>query len=145
MKGLDDGSLKGHTQDESKVTYASKLEKDMEWLDGFSQEAAVLDRRVRALNPWPGTSLWVNAGGWQRLKVRKARFDGTIQGPAGKLFDRAGMVCLGTPRGALELQACQWDGKKEVDAAGFLNGLRGRGLALPLDTRAGTDANAGSA
>src|SRR4051812_46187693 len=33
LKGLEAGTLKGRTQDEAQVTYASKLTKEMEWLD----------------------------------------------------------------------------------------------------------------
>jgi methionyl-tRNA formyltransferase len=136
LRGLADGSLKPVEQDESKVTYASKLSKEMEWLDP-SLSAVELDRRVRALNPWPGTSVWVEAGeSRQRLKVKRAELRREVTGRQGQLFDRAGMVCLGTAEGALELKLVQWDGKKEVDAAGFLNGLKGRGLSLPLSVSA---------
>lgn len=137
LDGLEAGSLQGHSQDETKVTYAAKLTKEMEWLD-LKEPAAVLDRRVRALNPWPGTSVMVRGaaegGAAERLKVRSARLRSDIQGAAGSLFQRAGMVLLGTPKGALELLSVQWEGKKAVDAAGFLNGLRGRGRSLPLET-----------
>jgi methionyl-tRNA formyltransferase len=134
LAGLADGSLKGKPQDESRVTYASKLTKEMEALDP-AESAAVLDRRVRALNPWPGTSLWVEAGAApQRLKVKRARPRADISGPQGKLFEKNGMLLFGCAAGALELLSLQWDGKKEVDAAGFLNGLKGRGQALPLGT-----------
>src|SRR4051812_12654614 len=54
LNGLADGALKGFAQDESAVTYASKLTKEMEWLNP-AESAIVLDRRVRALSPWPGT------------------------------------------------------------------------------------------
>jgi methionyl-tRNA formyltransferase len=128
LQGLADGSLKGVTQDESLVTYASKLTKEMETLHP-SETAAVLERRVRALNPWPGTSVTI---GGQRLKVKRARLRADIQGNLGKLFEKAGMLLLGCASGSLELLAVQWDGKKEVDAAGFMNGLRGRGQPLPL-------------
>lgn len=134
LQGLADGSLKGQAQNESQVTYASKLTKEMETLDS-AETAAVLDRRVRALNPWPGTSLSV---GGQRLKVKKAKLRADIKGNEGKLFERAGMLLLGTSDGALELLSLQWEGKKEVDVAGFLNGLRGRGQTLPIQVdRAG--------
>jgi methionyl-tRNA formyltransferase len=92
---------------------------------------------VRALNPWPGTSLWVSGGAGaplQRLKVKRAGVRRDISGPVGKIFEKAGMALYGTTGGALELLAVQWDGKKEVDAAGFLNGLKGRGQELPLQT-----------
>jgi methionyl-tRNA formyltransferase len=131
LRGLADGSLPGSRQDESKVTYAAKLTKEMELLDARTCSAEVLERRVRALNPWPGTSVWVSGDG--RLKIKRARLRRDIVGGPGTIFERAGMVLLGTPAGSLEVLATQWDGKKEVDAAGFLNGLRGRGKTLPLE------------
>jgi len=130
LQGLAEGSLRGEVQDESQVTYAAKLSKEMEWLDS-AQTAEVLDRRVRALNPWPGTSVWL---GGNRLKVKRARLRRDISGQKGKVYERAGMLLLGTESGALELLSVQWDGKKEVDSAGFLNGLKGRGQALPLES-----------
>jgi methionyl-tRNA formyltransferase len=136
LDGLADGSLKGKPQDESRVTYASKLSKEMEAL-APSETAEALDRRVRALNPWPGTSLWVNDGTAAsplRLKVKRATAHPQINGKPGEIFERAGMLLFGTAQGSLQLQAVQWDGKKEVDASGFLNGLKGRGQGLPLQT-----------
>lgn len=144
LDGLASGHLKGTPQDSAQVTFASKLTKEMEWIDP-SEEAVVLDRRVRALNPWPGTSLWIgggiesgiaerieDSGKGQRLKVKKVHLHPTITGKSGQLFEKAGMLLLGTAKGSLELLLVQWEGKKEVDAAGFLNGLKGRGQSLPL-------------
>lgn len=132
LEGLESSTLKGISQDSSQVTFASKLSKEMEWIDPF-ENAVVLDRRIRALNPWPGTSLWVGmTEQGQRLKIKKARVRLDIRGHQGELFEKAGMLLLGTSEGSLELLALQWDGKKEVDAAGFLNGLKGRGQTLPL-------------
>ncbi len=134
LRGLEDGTLKGNRQDESLVTYASKLSKEMESIDPM-EPAEVLDRKIRALHPWPGTSVWV--AGKDRLKIKKAKVRGDIQGPPGKLFERAGMLLLGTGQGALELLKVQWEGKKEVDSAGFMNGLKGRGQLLPLEVSSG--------
>lgn len=138
LEGLEKGTIRPVSQDSSKITYASKLEKEMEWLDP-ALSAVELDRRIRALNPWPGTSLWIGDGIGQRLKIKRARLRADIQGRAGEIFERAGMVLLATSAGSLELQAVQWEGKKEVDPAGFLNGLKGRGQSLPLT--AGKNAN----
>lgn len=129
LTGLEEGTLKAETQDESKVTYAAKLTKEMEWLDP-KETALQLDRKVRSLNPWPGTSIWL---GPQRLKVKKARFH-PIDSTPGKVYERSGMVLYSTAQGSLELQVVQWEGKKEGDAASFLNGLKGRGQSLPLET-----------
>jgi len=52
------GRLQAVPQDESQVTVASKLTKEMEKLDP-SKSVAELDRQVRALTPWPGTSVQV--------------------------------------------------------------------------------------
>ncbi|MFL5813790.1 MAG: methionyl-tRNA formyltransferase [Bdellovibrionia bacterium] len=135
LNGLASGEIRGIAQDESQVTYASKLTKEMEWLDP-SKSARQLGLNVRGLSPWPGTSLWIDDGQGKtsRLKVKRARPHADISGPQGKIFEKAGMVLLGTSEGALELLTVQWDGKKEVDAGGFLNGLKGRGQALPLQT-----------
>lgn len=128
LTGLADQVLTGKRQDESLVTYAAKLEKEEEWLDP-NEPAESMDRRIRALNPWPGTSIKIEG---QRLKLKKTRLWKQFSGTPGQLFEKTGMLLLGTPQGCIELCSVQWDGKKEVDAAGFLNGLRGRGKTLPL-------------
>ena len=128
LRGLKDQAILRSVQDESKVTYASKLTKEMEVLKP-EEGAQALDRRVRALNPWPGTVVQV---GPNRLKIKQAELRADISGPVGQIFEKAGMVLLGTPQGCLELVRLQWEGKKEVLAAEFLNGLRGRGQVLPL-------------
>ena len=128
LAGLEAGSLRGVPQDSSQVTYAPKLTKDLEHIDP-KKTALQLDREVRALNPWPGTSVRVEG---QRLKIKRAKLRSDIQGPQGQIFERSGMILLGTSAGSLELLTLQWDGKKEVDAAGFLNGIRGAERKLPL-------------
>ncbi len=132
LAGLEAKTLQGQAQDSSQVTYASKLNKEMEWLNPDRETAAQLDRKVRALNPWPGTSLLLG----ERLKVKQVKVRDDIHGTPGLVFEKAGMLLLGTSQGSLELKVLQWEGKKSVDAAGFLNGLHGRGQKLPL--RVGT-------
>jgi methionyl-tRNA formyltransferase len=131
LAGLAEGTLHGRAQNESQVTYASKLTKEMEALDPL-QPALVLERKVRGLSPWPGTSIEVLE---QRLKIKQARAREDIRGAVGEIFERAGMVLLGTSEGSLELQRMQWDGKNATDPAAFLNGLKGRGIRLPLKVK----------
>jgi len=130
LAGLEAGTIRAREQDETRVTYASKLSKEMEWLDP-SLSARELDLRVRALNPWPGTSIWLEA---QRLKIKRVKIRADISAMPGLVFEKAGMVLLGCAEGSLELMTMQWEGKKEVDAGTFLNGLKGRGKSLPLET-----------
>ena len=135
LTGLETGTLHPVRQNEELVTYAEKLSKAEESIDP-ALPAELLDRRIRALIPWPGTSLKVEDPNrpdlFQRLKVKKTRIWPNLKGPESHIFERNGMVLLGTPAGSLELLTIQWEGKKEIDAAGFLNGLRGRGQKLPL-------------
>jgi methionyl-tRNA formyltransferase len=132
LSGVAAGKILPRVQDESQVTYAHKLDKAMEVLDP-SLGAAVLDRKIRALNPWPGTSVWLSKTG-DRIKIKEARPYPQVNAsrPLG-LFERSGMLFLGTEQGSLEVVRLQQDGKKESDAAAFLNGLRGRGQSLPLE------------
>jgi methionyl-tRNA formyltransferase len=128
LDGLEKKNLHGTPQDESCVTYAPKIAKTMEWLSP-SRDASALDRQIRALTPWPGTAVRLSSG--ERLRVLEA-IPSTETAPQGQIIARGGRVLLGCRGGALELHRFQWDGKKPVDAAAFLNGLNGRGSALPL-------------
>lgn len=135
IEGLARGTLQGIPQDVTKVTIAHKLTKEMESLDPLTP-AKELDRRVRALNPWPGTSFILDVNGKpERIKVRQTEAHPTLACTPGRLEERAGMLIFGTVQGALEIRRLQTEGKKEMDASQFLNGLRGRGISLPLQVR----------
>jgi methionyl-tRNA formyltransferase len=127
LDGLAQGKLIGRPQKSSEATYAAKLTKSMEWLNP-RDTAVTLDRRVRALSPWPGATL--NLG--KRLKVKQVKVREDLEGPVGQIFEKSGVIFLGTAQGCLELQVLQWEGKKEVDSRGFLNGLIGQRQLLPL-------------
>ncbi|MBI4925031.1 MAG: methionyl-tRNA formyltransferase, partial [Bdellovibrio sp.] len=67
LEGLMHGQLQGIVQEESLVTYAHKLTKEMAKLD-LAQLAVELERQVRAFYPWPGTNILVNG---VQLKIKK--------------------------------------------------------------------------
>lgn len=102
-------------QPQDGATYAPKLERADGRLD-FSHPAAALDRRVRALNPWPGTYCQV---GEAVLKVIAALpVDGS--GAPGTVLDDALTVGCGT--GALRLTRVQLPGRAAQPAEAFLRG-----------------------
>ena len=106
-------------QPEEGVTYAAKLTKEDGRLD-WTLDAAALERRVRALNPWPGT--FFTQGG-EQIRVLAARVElGT--GAPGTLLDDAALVATGA--GALRLLRLQRPGRAAMEAEAFL-----RGFALP--------------
>ena len=107
------------------ATYAPKLTRDDSPLD-WSQPAEVLARRVRALNPWPGTTTRLDGA---TLKIHAALpVDGS--GAPGTVLDDALTVACG--RGALRPSIVQAPNRAAMDVAAFL-----RGHKVPPGTRLG--------
>jgi methionyl-tRNA formyltransferase len=137
LRGVMDGSLPGIPQDEQKVTYAHKLQKEMESID-WRKSAREVDLAVRALNPWPGTR--VETGSGLKIKIKKGRlvsFTPGRPGPAGTLHTFGGELFLQCGQGAYQILELQEEGKKPVAGQDFLNGLQGRGIELPLQLKEG--------
>jgi len=107
------------------ATYAPKLTKEDGRLD-WRQEAVALDRRVRALNPWPGT-YFEHAG--EPVRVLAAE-PAPGAGPPGQVLDDAATIACGT--GALRLIRLQRPGRTPLPAEAFL-----RGFPLPPGTMLG--------
>lgn len=113
-------------QPEAGVTYAAKLTKTDGILD-WTQPATSLDRRVRALNPWPGT-VFGHAG--EQVRVLAAE-PAAGAGPPGTVLDATATIACGA--GALRLLRLQRPGRGPLPAADFL-----RGFPLPPGTLLGS-------
>ena len=97
------------------ATYAPKLAREDGRID-WTDTAVALDRRVRALNPWPGTFSVLDG---ETLKIHSAQPErGT--GPPGTVLDDALLVACG--EGALRLTRVQAPGRAAMDAKAFLRG-----------------------
>ncbi len=125
LAGLDAGTLKGVPQPNEGVTYASKLDKNEGLLD-WGLSADELERKVRALNPWPG--VWFEHAG-TRIKVLEATIS-DASGEAGTVLEDA--LSVACAKGALKLTRVQKQGKGPMAAEDFL-----RGFELPVGTRLG--------
>lgn len=99
------------------VCYAHKLDKAEALLD-WGEPAALLERKVRAFNPWPVAE--VDLCG-ERLRVHAARLrEG--RGQAGELLPGArGELIVACGEGALELCSVQRAGGRAVSARDYLN------------------------
>lgn len=97
------------------VSYASKIDKNEARID-WSAPAQDVDRKIRALSPFPGA--WCEILG-ERVKVLRSRL-GTGQGPAGQVLDGTTIAC---GSGAVELLELQRAGKRPLDACEFLRGI----------------------
>ncbi len=135
LRGLVDGSVKRVVQDESQVTYASKLTKEMEIID-WSKPAKSVDLSVRALNPWPGTKIETTGG--LKIKIKKGTPRSNVPGAKkapGILIESGGEILMSCGEDFYQLLEVQEEGKKAVSGQDFLNGLKGRGIALPFELK----------
>jgi methionyl-tRNA formyltransferase len=105
-------------QAHEQATYARKLSKAEAELD-WNEPAGVLQRRVRAFNPWPVA--WCELGG-QRLRVWQAQ---VAEGPAGcqpgQVVAGPRSLLVGTAEKCLALLEVQRAGGKPVPIEQFLN------------------------
>ena len=99
------------------ASYAAKLTRDDGRID-WTMDASTLDRRVRALNPWPGTFTMLDGAVLKVLSAAPAQGSG----PAGSVLDEALLVASGD--GALRLTRVQAPGRAAMPAEAFLRGRR---------------------
>lgn len=113
------GNLIPQPQPEEGTTYAPMLKKEDGLLD-FNHPAVDLERRVRAMNPWPGA--WFQWHG-APLKIHKAHVE-QGQAEAGKRLVEQYQPAVGTGSGLLILDEVQPPGKKSMSGKAFLSGAR---------------------
>ncbi len=116
---LDDAdTVKGIPQDERLVTYAAKLDKSESKLD-FSLNAEVLERKIRAFNPFPGAYFEYEN---ERFKVLMSRVV-EEKGQAGEILEGTNKLVIACGNKALEVEEIQRQGKKKMKTAELLRGF----------------------
>lgn len=118
------GGLKPTPQPTEGITYAHKIEKHEAMMD-WAQGATVLERRIRAFNPFPAAA-GVLAG--QTLKFWRAEILAGAARPAGAeagqvLAAGAEGIDIAAVDGVLRVSRLQKAGGKALDAADFLRGF----------------------
>jgi methionyl-tRNA formyltransferase len=112
--------LQAVAQDASRATHAPMLKKQDGLLD-LSMPAGALERRVRALNPWPGAFLLWNGAA---LKLHRAHVERGMAA-VGARVEIGQLPAVGTGRDLLVLDQVQPAGKRIMDGRDFLLGARG--------------------
>lgn len=102
-------------QPEAGVTYAAKIDKSEAAID-WSQPAAVIDRKIRGLSPFPGA--WTMISG-ERVKLLRSR-NVSGKGDAGEVLGGFTIAC---GDGAVEILEAQRQGKRAMQAEEILRGL----------------------
>jgi methionyl-tRNA formyltransferase len=112
--------LKPAPQDSKLVTYAKKLHKTESALD-WRQNAQHMERKIRAFNPWPMTTVSLSG---TALRVLAASYrDDPATGVAGEVLnaDKTGIL-VQAGDGQLNLEVLQKAGGRAMTAAEYLNG-----------------------
>jgi len=111
------GRIKALPQTESLATFTKILEKKDGRID-WSQPAEKIERKIRALNPWPGTFTNIES---KTLKILKAEVLQKKEKP-GKVFQSEKKLAVGCGENSLILKEVQLEGKKSVLGDNFLHG-----------------------
>lgn len=108
-------------QPESGVTYARKLDKAEARLD-WNEPAEILERRIRAFDPWPVA--WCKAGE-ERVRIWKAVLGGETHDcrPGTVLAAGRQGIDVATGKGVLRLLELQRPGKRRMGVEHYLNAV----------------------
>src|SRR6266404_1084761 len=122
VRKLKEGSLTPTEQDESQVTLAPILKKADGLID-WHRPANEIERRVRGLDPWPGSFTYF---GGILLKVHRAKIIAAdAKGNPGEIIRAdSGGFWVATSNGVIGLEEVQLENKKRLSAAEFMRGAR---------------------
>jgi len=121
---LSKGAALRIPQDDALASYAPKLTRDHGKID-WTEPAVVIERKIRAFDPWPGTFMMLDAPGGrsQKLKIFRASVAPGEEADPGKILraDQEGIL-IGAKSGAVLLGEVQLEGKRRMSAAEFVHG-----------------------
>jgi methionyl-tRNA formyltransferase len=113
------GGMAATPQDESQATIIRPFRRSDGWID-WRQSATIVDRRVRALQPWPGA--WTTLDG-KRLHIRAAHPVAGVDGPLVGALLPGEWPLVACGQGALALELVQPEGRPIMPADAWRRGL----------------------
>jgi methionyl-tRNA formyltransferase len=121
-------ALRRQPQPAAGITYAHKIDKAEAAID-WAQTAVLIERRVRAFDPFPGASFLLDG---ELVKLWRAAVRPDLSGPPGQVLAAAdGRLTVACGAGALDLLQLQRPGGRRTDVVALLQarpGLAGRQL-----------------
>jgi methionyl-tRNA formyltransferase len=131
LKAVEAGTATESAQDEASATYCSLVRKEHGRID-WGEEAGLIERKVRAYDPWPRA--YTTWNGIALLVLKSKEYPdtlGTVSGsaegievPAGKvvgLHPEHGLL-VQTGKGVLAVERLQLQNRKAMDWRSFVNG-----------------------
>jgi methionyl-tRNA formyltransferase len=123
LPALAAGGLEATPQPDHGVTYAAKIEKH-EAAIAWTTPATDVERRVRAFDPFPGSTFLLGPDVVKLWRARVCESDGEGRGRPGEVLVADGQrLVVACGEQALELLELQRSGGKRLPAAEFLRGL----------------------
>ncbi len=110
-------------QDDARATYAGRLGREDGRID-WSQSAEVIERRIRAMNPWPASLATVPLadGAPARLKVFSASTE-AAEGAPGTVLEAGPLgPLIAASRGSLRLREVQSEGSRRMSGGDWARG-----------------------
>jgi methionyl-tRNA formyltransferase len=120
LQMLANGNTPCIPQDNALATYAPKLTRDDGKID-WSEPAEIIERKIRAFNPWPGAFTEIAAPRVRKLKIFSAAIV-DLSGKPGEFLRSEKELIVAAGKNALSLNEVQPEGKRRMDAAAFLRG-----------------------
>jgi methionyl-tRNA formyltransferase len=120
---LSQGRAPRNPQDNGRATYASKLAREDGRID-WNESAEVIERKIRAFNPWPGAFMTVSEtdGREYRLKIFSAGLV-DLRGDKGEFLHASdGDLIVAAGQAALKLGQVQLEGKWPMSWNEFVRG-----------------------
>jgi len=134
-----DGKIKTIPQDEKMATYTKKISKEDGFLS-FDESYEIWQRKIRALNPWPSTYIYLNTrmatneeqiATNKMLKIlniekldEKSLPKEILKKNVGEFFEMRNDLGLRLKDSFVILQEVQLEGRKKMSGREFLNGFR---------------------
>ena len=117
LQMLERNSAQRIPQDNAQATSAPKLKREHGRID-WSEPAEVIERKIRASNPWPGAFMQINN---RNLKIFSASVV-DLSGRPGEILRSEKELIVAAGKSALSLGEVQLEGKRRMSAAEFLRG-----------------------
>ncbi|MBQ6089851.1 MAG: methionyl-tRNA formyltransferase [Lachnospiraceae bacterium] len=123
LDAIEAGNATRTPQEEAKATYVTTIDKSFGALD-FTKDAAMLERMVRGLYPWPSAYAYHNGKliKFYDCDVSYVSLDGSFI-PGRVNASKQGLF-IETGSGSLKVNELQAEGKKRMMARDFLNGYK---------------------
>ena len=117
LRTLANGNAPRIPQDNTLATYAPKLKREDGRID-WSEPAELIERKIRAFNPWPGAFMKIDG---RNLKIFSASIVDR-KGESGEILGGEKELVIAAGKGALLVGEVQLEGKRRMSAAEFMRG-----------------------